>query len=63
MNGRCSETRGGYSSEEDALTIGVLIKDHSSSWVYSAGDALNPITITSVSEDVAASVAAGAVRM
>ena len=34
--------RGGYAVEEDAITIGVLIKDHSSAWVYSAADALYP---------------------
>ena len=34
--------RGGYSADEDAITIGVLIKDHASSWVYSAADALHP---------------------
>ena len=34
--------RDGYSVDEDAITIGVLIKDHSSAWVYSAADALYP---------------------
>ena len=36
------QARGDNGAEKDALTIGVLIKDHSSSWVYSAADALNP---------------------
>ena len=47
------QERGGYSSEEDALTIGVLIKDHSSSWVYSAADALNPIHIAAATDEAA----------
>ena len=58
--------RGGYNSEEDALTIGVLIKDHSSSWVYSAADALNPITIASMSDDATvahAAIATAPLRM
>jgi len=34
------QSRGGYSPDEDVVTIGILINDHSTSWVYSAADQL-----------------------